>query len=427
MKILKYKKFVGLHVICKKCGKIIEVNQDPYKGCNHPIERQRYKAVIKFNGVRRTRDLKSLDYTEAVKELIDFKDELKNPYFLSIEEVSDHNNYFFNDFVLMFSDYMENVDVPRHEQKQRSSKHIKETVRYIQKLGRFIKSKGYETSTLKMTSISKHLLGDYYGYLEGITKKPSTFNHHIRALKQFYNFLIDEKGLDIPNIPSKMKLKYESPNPVSISVSDYRKILSKISEENSVQTLGNGVKKNRYRSYTKHGIELCAYSGMRLEEVAILKYSDIHYDNEGNPEYILGTDLKFERAHNWDNTKEPKRVFIPMSTDLLRLLEKLDYKSNIGVDKYLIAGDVKIERKTLAKQLSHSFSYYRDLAGVDKSISIKHLRKTFLTELHIQTGFTESMGYQKTNKVIIDNYIDKRAVVKAANKKGISLYGNDEE
>ena len=154
MKILKYKKFVGLHVICKKCGKIIELNQEPYKGCNHPIERQRYKAVVKFNGVRRTRDLKSLDYNAAIKELLDFKDELKNPYFLSIEEVSDHNNYFFNDFIMMFSDWLENIDVPRHEHKQRSSKHIKETVRYIQKLGRFIKSKGYETSTLKMTNIS---------------------------------------------------------------------------------------------------------------------------------------------------------------------------------------------------------------------------------------------------------------------------------
>ena len=152
MKILKYKKFVGLHVICKKCGKILEINQDPYKGCNHPIERQRYKAVIKYNGVRRTRDLKSLDYTEAVKELIDFKDELKNPYFLSIDEVSDHNNYYFNDFLMMFSDWLENIDVPRHEQKQRSSKHIKETIGYIQKLGRFIQSKGYDTATLKYNS-----------------------------------------------------------------------------------------------------------------------------------------------------------------------------------------------------------------------------------------------------------------------------------
>jgi integrase len=427
MKMLKYKKFVGLHVICKKCGKILEINQDPYNDCNHPIERQRYKAVIRLNGGRRTRDLKSLDYTEAVKELIDFKDELKNPYFLSIEDVSDHNNYCFNDFVMMFSDWLENVDVPRHEQKQRSTKHIKETVGYIQKMGRFIQSKGYDISTLKMSSVNKHLLGDYYGHLESVTKAHSTFNHHIRALKHFYKFLINEKGLDISDIPSKMKLKYESPNPISISVEDFKKILSVITDNNSVQILSNGVRKNRYRSYTKLGIELCAYSGMRLEEVTILKYSDIHYDTEGNPEYILGTDLKFERAHNWDNTKEPKRVFIPMSIDLLNLLVRLEYKSNIGIDKYLIADDEKIERRTLAKQLSHSFSYYRDVAGVDKTISIKHLRKTFLTELHIQTGFTESMGYQKTNKVIIDNYIDKRAVVKAANKKGLSLYGNDEK
>ncbi len=427
MKILKYKKFVGLHIICKKCGKIIEVNQDPYKGCNHPIERQRYKAIIRFKGVRRTRDLKPLEYTEAVKELIDFKDELNNPYFLSIEEVSDHNNYYFNDFVMMFSDWLENIDVPRHEQKQRSTKHIKETVGYIQKLGRFINSKGYNISTLKMSSINKHLLGDYYGHLEGITKTHSTFNHHIRAIKHFYKFLINEKGLDIQDIPSKMKLKYESPNPLSISSSEFKSILGVISKENGLEILGNGERKNRFREYTKDGIELCAYSGMRIEETTILKYNDIYFDSDGNPEYMIGTDLKFERAHNWDNTKEPKKVYIPMSTDLLNLLERLDYKSNIGVDKYLIAGDVKIERKTLAKQLSHSFSHFRDIAGVVKTKSIKHLRKTFLTELHIQTGFTESMGYQKTNKVIIDNYIDKIAVVKAANKKGLSLYGNDEK
>lgn len=422
MKLLKYKKFVGLHVICKKCSKLIEVNQDPYNGCNHPIDRQRYKAVVKINGVRKTRDLKSLDYNEAVKELILFKDELKNPIFLSVDKVSDHNNYYFKDFVLMFSDWLENIDVPRHEQKQRSIKHIKETVGYIKKFEKYIQSKGIDTSSLRLTNITKHLLGDYYEYLEETTNKHSTFNHHIRALKSFYNFLINEKGLDITDIPSKMKLKYESPNPVSISAEDFNRILLSITPENSIQVLGNGVKKNRYRSYTKNGIELCAYTGMRLEETSMLKYSDIHLDSEGTPEYMIGTDLKFERAHNWNNTKKPKQVYIPMSIDLLNLLERLDYKSNIGVDKYLIAGDDKIERKTLAKQLSHSFSFYRDLAGVEKSISIKHLRKTFLTELHIQTGFTESMGYQKTNKVIIDNYIDKREVVKVATNKGLSLY-----
>ena len=205
MKLLKYKKFVGLHVICKKCSKLIEVNQDPYNGCNHPIDRQRYKAVVKINGVRKTRDLKSLDYNEAVKELILFKDELKNPIFLSVDKVSDHNNYYFKDFVLMFSDWLENIDVPRHEQKQRSIKHIKETVGYIKKFEKYIQSKGIDTSSLRLTNITKHLLGDYYEYLEETTNKHSTFNHHIRALKSFYNFLINEKGLDITDIPSKMK------------------------------------------------------------------------------------------------------------------------------------------------------------------------------------------------------------------------------
>ena len=61
MKLLKYKKFQNLHIVCKRCGRHIEVSQTPYKGCIHPIERQKYKAVLKANGGRKTRDLRSLD------------------------------------------------------------------------------------------------------------------------------------------------------------------------------------------------------------------------------------------------------------------------------------------------------------------------------------------------------------------------------
>ena len=140
-------------------------------------------------------------------------------------------------------------------------------------------------------------------------------------------------------------------------------------------------------------------------------------------ELIIGTDLKFERAHNWDNTKATKTVYIPISKELEDLLIKLNYKENLGVDKYLIAGDAGIDRKTLAKQLSHSFTFYRNKAELSNDFSIKHLRKTFLTKLHLQTGLTESMGYQKTSAVILKNYIDKKAVVKEANKRGFSFFG----
>ena len=69
MKLLKYKKFAGLHIVCKKCSKHIEISQDAYKGCKHPIERQRYKAIVSIRGQRKTRDLKSLEYNEAINEI----------------------------------------------------------------------------------------------------------------------------------------------------------------------------------------------------------------------------------------------------------------------------------------------------------------------------------------------------------------------
>jgi integrase len=422
MRTLKYKKFIGLHVVCKKCNKLVEVSQASYKGCNHPIDRQKYKAIVKTNGSRKTRDLKAIDYNEAVKELLAFRDELSNPIKFEILVAKVEVEYtLLSDFIMMYSDWLENVDVPKYEQKLRSAKYIKETVGYIMKFGDFLKSKGQDLSKLSIYQIDKFMLGDFYEHLESTVKSPSTFNHNLRAIKNFYNFLVNERELLIVNIPKKMKLKYENPNPTSIADQDFLKLLSEIDEVDSVQVLKSGVKKNRYRPYTKIGIELCAYTGMRLEEVTSIKYSDIVMDANGNLEYLLGTDLKFERAHNWDSTKAKKVVHIPISPELEDLLNRLNYKDNIGSDKYLISGDGSITRSSLAKQLSHSFTFYRKKAGLADDFSIKHLRKTFLTKLHLQTGLTESMGYQKSSSVVLKNYIDKSVVAKEIKKRGFSI------
>lgn len=422
MNLLKYKKFTGLHIVCKKCNKHIEVSRSPYKGCKHPIDRQKYKAIIKINGSRKTRDLKAVDYDEAIKELLAFKDELSNPVIFEIPSKVEIEYNLLSDFIMMYSDWLENVDVPKYEQRIRTSKYIKETIGYLLKLVRFLKSKGHDLDSLSIHQVNKFMLGDFYEHLENTIESPSTFNHNLRALKNFYNFLINEKELLIHNIPKRMKLKYENPNPVSIADQDFISLLSKINPEDSIQVLKSGIKKNRFRPYTKDGIELCAYTGMRLEEVVSIKYSDIVLDANKNLEYLRGVDLKFERAHNWDNTKAKKVVHIPISPELEDLLNRLNYKENFGADKYLIAGDENITRSSLAKQLSHSFTFYRRKAELGDDFSIKHLRKTFLTKLHLQTGLTESMGYQKTASVVLKNYIDKSAVVKEVSKKGFSYF-----
>ncbi len=163
---------------------------------------------------------------------------------------------------------------------------------------------------------------------------------------------------------------------------------------------------------------------MRIEESMILKYSDIVLGDDGKIQHLTGTDLKFDRAHNWNNTKEPKKVLIPCTIELENLLTRLNYKENLGADKYLIAGDENIKRKTIAVQLSDSFTFYRNKAEISNKFTLKHMRKTFLTKLHIKTGFVESMGYQKSGKVTMTNYIDKVEVVREVNRQGFGYFGN---
>lgn len=89
---------------------------------------------------------------------------------------------------------------------------------------------------------------------------------------------------------------------------------------------------------------------------------------------------------------------IPYSPELEDLLNRLDYKNHLGKDLYLIGPDENITRETMAKQMSHSFKFYRDKAGITSPIGLKHLRKSFLKKIETQTGLVESLWVTKRRK-----------------------------
>lgn len=422
MKLLKYKKFAGLHIVCKSCNKTIEVNPAPYNGCNHPIEKQRYKGLFRKNGKRTTKDLKSTNYDDAVAELIEWKKNLDNPPIKLIEAKKEKQTDLFKDWIWIYSDWLENIGVPEHEQRRRSINYIKDRIRYILKFKTFIEKERLNTNTLKINQIDSKLFGKYYKYVGDMTTSPAGFNHSIRAIKGFFKFIVEEKEFPMFNPAKKAKLKYENPNPISISDNDFIKLLSAITENDSIEINSKGKKRNRYRPWIKDAIELAAYTGMRLEEVATLKYSDIKLDAEGNLDYLEGTDLKYEKAHNWDKSKPKKIVPIPITPELESLLTCLDYKNNLGADKYLIDSNCTFNRKSLAKELSHAFTFFRRKAGLPNNFSIKHLRKTFLTKLETQTGLVASAGYQKNISVIRKNYIDRTVVSREIKNRGFSFF-----
>jgi hypothetical protein len=141
----------------------------------------------------------------------------------------------------------------------------------------------------------------------------------------------------------------------------------------------------------------------------------------------LGVDLKYEKTHNYDQSKPTKVVPIPYSPELEDLLIRLDYKNHLGEDSYLIGPDENITRDSMAKLLSHSFKFYRDKCGITTKIGLKHLRKSFLTKIEAQTGLVESLGYQKTKRVIQNNYLVKPEIAKAVKQKGFRLFKKEDE
>lgn len=426
--LLKFNKFDGLHIVCKGCNRNIELTQTPYKGCFHPIEKQRYKGLYKVRGQRKTRDLKSRDYDEAIKELLDWKGELANHLKFKLPEApKEVKCELFTDCILLFSDWMENIDVPRQEKKIRSPKYIKETVEYVNRLGVFLENNGYNLNKLTIHEIDKFAIGKYCDYLDINVPNHATFNHNIKALKSFYNCLINEKGYLMPNNAKKIKLKHEASDPRSINDDDFIKLLEVVNEKDSIQIYNKGKKKysrNMYKPFIKDSFELAAFCGMRIEEVASLKYSDIVLDKAGKILYLGGMDLKFQRSHNWDKSKAPKLVFIPITPELENLLNRMNYKNNLGSDRYLIDGEETMTRASLAKQMSHSFTFFRRKAGLPDYISLRHFRKTFLSKLETQTGLSSAAGYQKTPSVILKNYIDKRVVADSIVSKGFSYFGS---
>lgn len=438
MKKLEYKKFKGLHIVCKGCGKSIEINQSEYKGCKHPIAKQKYKAVIRQNGVRKTKDLKALEYDDAIKELLEFKHELSNPIKLitpkklkETKSLSNKNDEVkhekFIDCVRMYCDYLENIDVPFFEQRTRSRAYIRDTIGYILKFRDYLENQGYNSDKVTIYQIDKNIVGTYFENLFKNTKSDATYNHHIRTLKSFYKFLIEKKGYKLFNPMQFAKLKNVTLNTFSVDDNDFDKLLESIDETietDTIHTYKNGVTKKMYRPYVKNGIELIAYTGMRLVEALSIKYSDIVLDENGNIEYLMGIDIKYEKSHNHLKTKPVKYVPIPITPELEDLLNRLNYKQCIGEDRYLIGPDEKISRESMAKQLSHSFGFYRDKAGITAKIGLKHLRKTFLTKIQISTGMVTSLGYQKTASVIEKNYLDKGKIAKSVKDKGFRLFNN---
>ena len=424
MKRLEYKPFKGLQIVCNKCKRTIHREALPDNNCKHPIGSQSYKVVMKVpnsGGGRKSINLKVKTYNEAVLECIKFEKEIEGLNNSSKKGVKRESKpIYFLACVAMYADYLENVGVPHHLQKQRTQKHIKLTLEHIALFLRFLGEAGYRIETLKVSDITEKEVGMYCAHVEAINQSNHTFNAKIKCMIAFFNYLIKEKNYPIVNEWARVRKKSTNSTDISINKMDFDDLLAAVNQEDSTVKIGK-TRKNMYRYWLKDIYQLKAFTGVRHEELLAMRW-DMIYCEEGLPLYIKSPNIKVNKQQNNFKEQEYEYNYIPIGEELRTLLISLGMERYMDTKKYIIAPD-EARTPKMQKFIGTSFTFYFKRLNRGYARQAKHLRQTFITAVNQyanRVSLTHS-SFRITEK----HYIDRSAIAIQLAKSGFRIFEKD--
>lgn len=387
----------GLKIYCNKCKKY-----NPK--CNH-IDDLLYRVVVHIPGTKNSTKIKTLiskNYEDAVKESIDIIKELKSNDYRDLSTDTDNKEYTMIGAILKYNQYLSGEYELKHLIKKVSEGHRKESLRFIKLFCNVLKSH-HNFEIMRVRDVSVKDVSRFYESMES-HYGARTFNKCMISLKSFFNFLIEIEKVDMKN-PFSV---YNSKSVLStinetITKDEFERILDSIDSSDSLLKLGGkGEVKNMYRDYLKLGFKLFLLTGGRREEVVDLRWSDIYYS--GDTYFFMIKNKKVERNQNIDGNFNK---YIPINSDLFDLLNEIGYEEKKTSKDFILCPDRNESVLTIMNTLSKSFTFYKNKSGVTKNISLKHLRKTYISWVNQVMGSdTRILTSHSTDGVLKEHYLD---------------------
>jgi integrase len=402
MSVLKLPKnpYKGLKLFCRTC------RVDNPK-CNH-YDRIIYRVRVHVPGTGKdikSKMLSATNYEDAVAESIEFEKELKSNSYETIKpKIDEGNDYSVVDAIVRYNQYLNGESEYAHLKKNVSKGHTDEMIRFCRFFAKTLK-KGKDIQRMRITDVSQHDVANFYIWAEE-NYAPKSFNKCLAGIKGFFDFLINVEEVEMKNPFRSYVRKYvPSPEIQTINKDEFDSIIESVDNYTPFCVLG-GKRERRslYRTYLKDGYKLFLLSGGRREEVVDLKWNNI-FESENK--------IKFFRIENLKVTRIMKREtvykYIPINDDLFDFLKEMGYEEKRNTDDYILFPQRNEKSKTMMDVLSKSFTHYRIGAGIEKEISLKDLRKTYISwvnnELGSNTGLITS---HSTNEVLEKFYIDPK-------------------
>lgn len=236
------------------------------------------------------------------------------------------------------------------------------TVAYYKlNVGRFVDYIGSDTDVMQIQQTDIY---QYLTHLRSSSLKNSSINTYIRALKVFWHWLLAEEFISEDLFRKVKYLRDDSENVIPLYAT----------EVDQIDSCYNAKCETGLRNICI--IHCMLDAGLRMNEVCILKMSDLHFDK--NLIYVLGKGSKY-------------RV-VPMCPTLKRLLYRYcifyrSYLPDAVSNEYVFVcpGTMKPISKTVVEQL---FRRLKRRAGIDR-LHPHLLRHTFATSYIMGGGNLE--------------------------------------
>lgn len=394
----------GMKTYCHKCKR-----DNPT--CKH-YDIHRYKAkihIIGSEGKKRTKVLNSRVYEEAVIEAIEFEKELRANNYKRIITTNEGNDYSILDAVIQYQRYLSGIHRYAHKVKKVSVDHQKECIRYCKLFLDNIKTHKNVVST-RIVNVDQNDVARFYLWAENHYGE-KTFNKCMSALRAFYKFLIDVEEIVMKNQFAVYEAKVIiHKDVVTLTKEEFTSIIDSVGVADPYQKLGGkGEIKNMYKPYLIEGFKLFLFTGGRREEVVELKWSDILVTKEG-VKFFKVANKKVNRIKKTE-TSQNYNKFIPINADLFQLLIELGYEEKLNSNDYILYPERNVNAKTIMDALSKSFTHYVKHSNIEKEVSLKNLRKTYITWVNRSLGNnTGLITSHAGNKVLEDHYIDEKVL-----------------
>jgi len=258
----------------------------------------------------------------------------------------------------------------------------------------------------RIVNVDQTDVGRFYTWADGHYGEKS-FNKCLSGLRAFFKFLIDVEEIVMKNQFAVYESKHIIKKDVTIlTKEEFDEIINSIGVANPFQVLGGkGEKKNMFRPYLIEGFKLFLLTGGRREEVVDLKWNDILITVEGVKFFAIAN-KKLNRIKKTEDSQKYNK-HIPINEDLFDLLVQLGYHERKNSNDFILFPKRKVKTKTIMNDLSKAFTHYLKESGVDKEVSLKNLRKTYITWVNRvmgkNTGILTSHGGEQ---VLKDYYLD---------------------